>query len=81
MEILVLLLVLAGYGATLIGWLWIVGVAFSDELFWGLVCLILSPVSFIYAILNFGELKIPLALMVGGIALRVLGGMLALSIA
>ncbi len=56
--------------ATIVGTLWIVVNAFrNDGILWGIGCLLCGPVLLLYAILNFGDNKIPLALTLGGIAL------------
>ena len=58
----------------LIGWLWIVVMAFSEgEMLWGIGSLIISPIAIVYGIMNFQELKIPLGMMVGGAVVRIAG--------
>lgn len=55
-----------------IGWLWIVVTAFSDgEAIWGVGCLILWPVSLIYGIMNFGDLRIPFFMLLVGMLGRI----------
>ena len=61
----------------LIGWLWIVVMAFSEgEMLWGIGSLIISPLAIVYGIMNFQELKIPLGMMVGGGLVRIVGSVL-----
>ncbi len=79
MASLIGILALIAAGVGVIGWLWIVVTAFSEgEIIWGIGCLIISPLSIVYGLLNFDELKIPLFLVAGGLIARVgLGAMLA----
>lgn len=52
----------------LIGGLWIVVNAFRTSVLWGLGALLVPFVSLIFAVMNFGNNKIPLAIsVVGGI--------------
>jgi hypothetical protein len=59
-------------GASIIGWFWIAIMAFSEgDTFWGIGCLIVSPLCILYGIMNFQALKIPLFLVVGGLVARI----------
>ena len=67
-----------------IGWLWMVVLAFGDgEVLWGIGCLIIPPLTVVYGLLNYQEAKIPFWICTIGfginIALRVLGTVLALN--
>ena len=58
----------------LVGGLWIVVNAFKNGgVLWGLGSLLVPLVAQVYAVINFGENKIPLVLSVAGIVLLVLG--------
>ncbi|HEV8694779.1 MAG TPA: hypothetical protein VGQ93_11455 [Lysobacter sp.] len=58
---------------SLIGGLWIVVNAFRTSVLWGLGSLLVPFVSLIFAIMNFGENKIPLILSVIGAVLVFMG--------
>ncbi len=63
---------LLGAIISVIGSLWIVVNAFrNDGILWGIGCLLCGPVLLVYAVLNFADNKIPLALTLGGVALYV----------
>ena len=68
-------MVFLGYIALLcgvVGWLWIVVLAFSEgETLWGIGSLIIPLVALIFGIMNFEETKIPLLLMGIGFVGRV----------
>lgn len=57
-----LLLFLAGALALvgIVGWLWMVVIAFSNgEPLWGLGCLFIPPLGIVYGLMNYEEAKIP----------------------
>ena len=61
------------FAAGVIGWLWIVVLAFSDgEALWGIGCLIFPPLTFVYGLLNYQEAKIPFWIVTAGFALNIL---------
>lgn len=62
-----------GIALCVIGGLWIVINAFRKSIWWGLGSLIIPLVALVYAIMNFAENKIPLAIYVVGIILLVVG--------
>lgn len=81
MATLLGILALMAAAVTIIGWLWITVMAFSEgETLWGIGCLIISPLCFIYGFLNYQEAKIPLIMLCAGfgsrIAIAVLVGVL-----
>lgn len=81
MESLIGILALAAMGVGIVGWLWITVMAFSDgETLWGIGCLIISPVSIIYGLLNFHELKVPVLMVCGAAILRIALGVYVLSV-
>ncbi|WDQ15482.1 hypothetical protein [Rhodopirellula sp. P2] len=72
MEILLNILAMTAMAASVVGWLWITVMAFSEgEILWGLGCLIISPVCLIYGFLNFQELKIPVLMLAIGLVARI----------
>ena len=81
------LLVLLAYAILLvgvIGWLWIVILAFGEgETLWGIGCLIFPPLTVVYGRLNYQEAKIPFWIVTIGfglnIAAKILGTVLALN--
>ena len=61
--------------ASIVGWLWIVVLAFSDgETLWGIGSLIIPLVAVIYGILNYGDTKMPMILLAGGFVARIILG-------
>jgi hypothetical protein len=59
-----------------IGAIWIIVNAFrNDGLLWGIGSLLCGPVLLIYAIMNFAANKMPLGLLVLGVAVNVVVGM------
>lgn len=48
--------------------------AFSTSVWWGLGCLLLSPVSLVFLILHWDVAKNPFFLQVAGLVLMLLGG-------
>ncbi|MEO9931786.1 hypothetical protein [Rhodopirellula bahusiensis] len=72
MDMLLNLLAIIAIGAGVVGWLWITIMAFSEgEILWGIGCLIISPISLVYGILNFQELKIPVLMLAIGFVARI----------
>lgn len=71
------MLMIVGAVLCLVGTLWITINAFRESILWGIGALLLAPVTLIFAILHFGENKIPILLYVLGLALVVAGIMTA----
>lgn len=62
----------------IIGWLWITVTAFSEgDVLWGVGCLIISPLSVVYGIMNWYELKLPVIMVAVGFFGRVFATILA----
>jgi len=81
MEALFGILTMALFAVGIIGWLWITVMAFKEgEMLWGIGCLIISPLCFVYGFLNFDELKIPVFMLLGGFVGRIAVGVLAASV-
>lgn len=81
MTTLLGILAVTAIAVSIIGWLWITVMAFSEgEMLWGIGCLIISPLSIVYGLLNFHELKIPFFLALGGFLGRIAVGAVALSV-
>lgn len=72
MDTLLFILAVSALITSIVGWLWIVIAAFNDgDSYWGAGCLIISPLCLVYGWMNFGELKIPFFLVVGGVIVRI----------
>jgi len=65
MEILLLI----GYGITIIGAIWFLIVAFSESILWGLGCFLLAPVSLVFLIMHWQDSKNPFFMQLAGLAL------------
>lgn len=77
MEILLSIIGMAAMAAAVIGWLWITVMAFSEgETLWGVGCLVISPLCVVYGLLNFQELKIPVLLLLAGLAGQISAGVM-----
>lgn len=73
MMTLLSIVLLTFFAVGIIGWLWIVVLAFSDgEALWGIGCLIIPPLTFVYGLLNYQEAKIPFWIVTAGFALNIL---------
>jgi hypothetical protein len=55
----------------LIGFVWILFSAFGDSIGWGVAILFISPLAFIYGILRWDELKVPMVLLCAGVAAQI----------
>ncbi|RDZ29444.1 hypothetical protein [Lysobacter silvisoli] len=64
---------LLGLALSVIGGLWIVVNAFRESVLWGLGSLLIPLVALVFAIMNFGQNKIPLLLCVIGAVLIFMG--------
>jgi hypothetical protein len=60
----------------LIGWIWIVVAAFKDSIGWGIGSLLCGIVAFIYGVMNFATLKVPVLLWIVGVILSGAGAAL-----
>jgi hypothetical protein len=74
LELTTLLLFLA-YSVVavgLIGWLWIVFLAFSEgETLWGIGCLLMPPLTVVYGFMNYQDAKIPFWIVTIGFGLNI----------
>ena len=81
METLFGILAMTALAASIIGWLWITVMAFSEgETLWGIGCLIISPLCLVYGFLNLQELKIPFGMVLVGLVGRIGLGLVAASV-
>jgi hypothetical protein len=63
-----LFLLIMGAIGWLVGWVWVMVIAFSESVPWGIGIFLCSPVAFVFGILKWDEAKVPVILMaVGGI--------------
>jgi hypothetical protein len=80
METILACLIYSLLAVSVIGWLWITVMAFSEgETMWGIGCLIISPLCVVYGLMNFQEMKIPLILVIVGFVGRIGIGIVAVS--
>jgi len=64
-----------GYSLCFIGGLWIIVLAWQKGIVWGLVCLFIPVVQFVYVALNWRESKSAFFLLVAGLAALFLSAM------
>lgn len=77
MAMLFLALSVIGYIVMLVGWIWILVKAFKTSLGWGLASLLIPLVGLIFVALNFALCKKPFLIWLLGLALAIIGGVLA----
>jgi hypothetical protein len=77
MAMLFLALSVIGYIVMLVGWIWILVVAFKHSLGWGLASLLIPLVGLIFVALNFAAAKKPFLIWLAGLGLAIIGGVLA----
>lgn len=70
------LLIWTGYAAWFFCGLWVVVLAWQRGILWGIGCLFMPVVWFIYVGLHWRETKKPFFFMIGGVALVVLGDLM-----
>ncbi len=70
---MVTLLLFLGAIAFLAGWLWIVVIAFSESVLWGVLILLIPITALVFIFLNWEEVKLPGSLMIGGMLCHILG--------
>ena len=63
-----------GVVLALVGFIWLVVVAFKKSVWWGLGTLIVPFVGLIFAIMNWQTAKTPFLVYLGGVVLCVIGG-------
>ena len=72
MTILLLFFAYSIAAVGLIGWLWIVFLAFSEgETLWGIGCLLMPPLTVVYGLMNYQEAKIPFWIVTIGFGLNI----------
>ena len=77
MAILGAILMGIGWLAAAIGGIWIVVIAFQESVLWGLGSLFIPLVALIYVVMHWENTKKPFLIELGGVALAVVGGVLA----
>ena len=73
---MVVMLLVMGAGAALVGYVWILVKAWTESVPWGVGVLLFSPLAFVYGVLKWEEAKMPVILMAVGVALSILGRVL-----
>ncbi len=82
MLTLLSIVLLMFFAIGVIGWLWIVVLAFSEgEPLWGIGCLFIPPLTFVYGLLNYQEAKIPFWIVTAGFAINILLRIVGIAIA
>ena len=71
------LIAIAGFAAIGIGGLWFLITAFLESILWGLICLFTGVGNLIFLIIHWRSAKRPFLLQVLGVALVVIGGVVA----
>src|SRR4249919_2292877 len=71
------LLLVIGLIFTVVGGLWLLGVIFQESVLWGLVSLFIPIVGLVFALMHWEDAKRPFLTQLTGVALIVLGAMLA----
>jgi hypothetical protein len=66
-------LVVIGSIISLIGWIWLVIACFKESILWGIGGLLCGLIAVVYGIMNWGELKIPVLMALGGSVLSTVG--------
>ena len=69
MEILAMLLVVVGITVTLIGGVWFLVESFRESIWWGLGCLLINPIQFIFLFVHWDAAKKPFGVEVLGFAI------------
>lgn len=77
MEALQLLLFASGLVVALLGGLWFLVESFRESVWWGVGCLLFSPIQLVFLILHWGVAKKPFGLQLLGIALVALSAFIA----
>jgi len=68
MEILLFL----GIGIAIIGGLWLLVVAFSENILWGLGCLLIGPVSIVFIFMHWEDAKNPFFTQLAGLGIALI---------
>ncbi|MCJ7730524.1 MAG: ankyrin repeat domain-containing protein [Sedimentisphaerales bacterium] len=69
------LVFLMGFAVNLVGYIWIVVIAFKKDIYWGFGCF-LAPVNFVFAIFNWDECRRPLLTIMAGFGICFAGVLL-----
>jgi hypothetical protein len=77
MEILAMLLVLVGLIAVLIGGTWFLVECFRESIWWGLGCLLINPIQFIFLFVHWSAAAKPFGIQMLGLGFLFAGSFLA----
>jgi len=69
------ILLYLGYLLSIVGWIWLLVVAFKKSVWWGLGSLLIPFVSLIFAIMNWQVAKKPFLIQLAGVVLCVVAYM------
>lgn len=70
---MVMLLIVLGSLALLGGWIWLLVLAFSESVLWGVLVLLVPFAGLVFLVMHWDEAKMPGMLIIAGIILRVAG--------
>jgi len=76
MNAIGMILSLVGGIVALVGFIWLVVVAFKESILWGIGCLLVPCVSIVFAIMNWDKAKQPFLIGLGGSIAASLGSFL-----
>ncbi|QWP76583.1 hypothetical protein J5226_23890 [Lysobacter sp. K5869] len=77
MSVIALILLVLGIVVSLVAGIWLLVVAFRENVWWGLGSLLLSPVALVFVILHWQQAKKPFLINLGGLALVIAGALLS----
>ena len=77
MGILAILLMIAGFIALLVGGIWFLVESFRESIWWGLGCLFISPIQFIFLFVHWGVAAKPFGLQILGFILLFTGSFIS----
>ena len=67
MEILAMLLMVAGLIGVFVGWIWFLVVAFQESILWGLGCLIFPIFSLVFVVMHWDKANRPFLLQLASV--------------
>lgn len=76
MEILGLLIMFVGFGITFVGGMWLLVLAFQENILWGLAYMIIPFVSLVFLVMFWEDTKKPFLISLGGTLLMFCGALL-----
>ena len=68
-----LTLIVIGTIVAVIGWIWILIHAFSEDIMWGIGSLFCGILAIVYGVLHWEELKVPTIIYITGLVIGIIG--------